>query len=206
MHRARRIGIRKMKKAISGKAYHHGDLSAALRQVARAILEEEGFAALSLRSVARRAGVSHAAPYRHFPTREALLAAVAAEGIAELRAELRRGLAREEDATGKAVAIGTAYLTFAARHSGLLRLMFGAELPNRKDFPALEDGSEGLAEDIGQALGDATAGLTLWGAIHGLALLTLDNVIDLGQRQSGVQIIPSRAGILLRSALEAMKD
>src|SRR5215470_9113015 len=72
----------------SERPYHHGDLAPTLRQAARAILEEEGLAALSLRSVARRAGVSHAAPYRHYASREALLADVAAEGLEELRGEL----------------------------------------------------------------------------------------------------------------------
>ena len=58
--------------AKSEKPYHHGDLAPSLRMAAREILKEEGLSALSLRSVAKRAGVSHAAPYRHFASREAL--------------------------------------------------------------------------------------------------------------------------------------
>ena len=81
----------------SERPYHHGDLAAALRKSARAILEEEGLAALSLRSVARRAGVSHAAPYRHYKSREALLADVAVEGLAELKAEIVHAGARPGD-------------------------------------------------------------------------------------------------------------
>ncbi|HEY4263961.1 MAG TPA: helix-turn-helix domain-containing protein, partial [Micropepsaceae bacterium] len=77
-----------MKAANSNRPYHHGDLAVSLREAARAILEEEGLAALSLRSVARRAGVSHAAPYRHYASREALLADIAVEGLGRLRAEL----------------------------------------------------------------------------------------------------------------------
>lgn len=66
-------------------SYHHGDLRNAMRKSAHAILEEGGLSALSLRAVARRAGVSHAAPYRHFPNHEALLADLAADGFHELR-------------------------------------------------------------------------------------------------------------------------
>src|SRR2546422_330429 len=68
----------------SMSTYHHGDLPAALLRAAGKTLERRGIAALSLREAARRAGVSHNAPYRHFPDREALLAALAAEGFAHL--------------------------------------------------------------------------------------------------------------------------
>src|SRR3984957_20060769 len=77
-----------------GRAYHHGDLRNGLLESARAILEEESLAALTLRAVARKAGVSHAAPYRHFPNHEALLVELAAEGFGELCAELIRGVDR----------------------------------------------------------------------------------------------------------------
>ena len=195
-----------MKKSTPSRPYHHGDLGPELRKAARAILEEEGLAALSLRSVARRAGVSHAAPYRHYPNREALLADVAVEGIANLREEIARSTPRHGDKSERVVSIGAAYLHFAARHPGLLRLMFGSEIPNRSEFPGLAEATASIGEEIGRALGDSTAGLTVWAATHGLAVLTLDNVIDLGQRQAGLQIMPSRAAILLRSLVEALKD
>ena len=79
------------------RAYHHGDLRNTLREAARAILEEEGLAALSLRAVARRAGVSHAAPYRHYSNHEALLVELAVEGFDELREEINRSLEAEYD-------------------------------------------------------------------------------------------------------------
>ena len=68
-----------------GRTYHHGDLRNALLDAARKILDEQTLGDLSLRAVARRAGVSHAAPYRHFPNHEALLVELAKEGFAELR-------------------------------------------------------------------------------------------------------------------------
>jgi AcrR family transcriptional regulator len=187
------------------KPYHHGDLAPTLRKAARAILEEEGLAALSLRSVARRAGVSHAAPYRHYPSREALLADVATEGLKELSAEIVQAVTVRGDRAERVVHIGRAYMRFAVRHTGLLRLMFGSELPNRGDFPGLSEATQAIGEEVGRALEDPAAGLTVWAAVHGLAMLILDNVIDLGQRQSGLDVIPSRAEILLRSLTEALR-
>src|SRR6478609_9883931 len=72
-------------KGAGGRGYHHGDLRNGLLEAARAILEEESLAALTLRAVARKAGVSHAAPYRHFPNHEALLVELSVEGFQELR-------------------------------------------------------------------------------------------------------------------------
>src|SRR5258708_36110634 len=140
------------------RPYHHGELAPPLREAARAILEEEGLAALSLRSVARRAGVSHAAPYRHYPSREALLADVASDGLTQLRNEIAQAAAVPGDRAERIVLIGGAYLRFASRHGGLLRLMFGSELPNRADFPGLAEATALIGENICPALGDQAAG------------------------------------------------
>ena len=179
--------------------YHHGDLAAALRAAAREILEEEGLDALSLRSVARKAGVSHAAPYRHFAGREALLAEIAMEGLEQLRSEIAvvgasPGLPKE-----RIVQIGAAYAGFAGRHCGLLKLMFGSEIPNRFDFPGLEVATNSVPEEMGKALDDQVLGLAVWGTVHGIAILCIENVLDLGQRQAGMNVLRSRAEILLRS-------
>ncbi|HXJ01006.1 MAG TPA: TetR/AcrR family transcriptional regulator [Micropepsaceae bacterium] len=190
----------------SGRAYHHGDLKSSLREAASAILEEEGLSALSLRSVARRAGVSHAAPYRHYPSREALLADIAVEGLERLRGELAQAASVPGDRSDRIVRIGGAYLRFASRHAGLLRLIFGSELPNRGDFPGLAEATAAIGEDIGLALGDQAAGLAVWAAMHGLAILILENVIDLGQKEAGLAVAPSRAEILLRSLVEVVRD
>jgi AcrR family transcriptional regulator len=72
-------------KGVADRGYHHGDLRNGLLQAARTILEEESLAALTLRAVARKAGVSHAAPYRHFSSHEALLVELSLEGFDELR-------------------------------------------------------------------------------------------------------------------------
>jgi len=190
----------------SGRAYHHGDLKSSLQEAARAILEEQGLSALSLRSVARRAGVSHAAPYRHYASREALLVDIAVEGLGRLRAELAQAASVAGDRSERIVRIGGAYLRFASRHAGLLRLIFGSELPYRADYPGLAEATAGIGEDIGAALGDAAAGLAVWAAMHGLAILILENVIDLGQKEAGLAVAPSRAEILLRSLVEIGRD
>jgi AcrR family transcriptional regulator len=175
-----------------------------LRESARAILEEEGLEALSLRSVARRAGVSHAAPYRHYASREALLADVACEGVNNLRAELAQASTAPGEKSERIVRIATAYLRFAFRHPGLIRLMFGAEFQNRAKYGGLADATAQLAGEIGRAISDPAGGLAAFAAMHGMAMLLLENVIDLGQHQSGWDVVPSRAAILLRGLLESL--
>jgi len=188
------------------RPYHHGDLKNALLDAARAILEEESLAELSLRAVARRAGVSHAAPYRHFPSHEALLAELAIEGFAELRAEILAAAARPSAESDRVADLGAAYMRFVARRPALTRLMFGPQLPNRDAFPALGKAADAVGEEIGNALHDSALGLAVWASVHGLAMLILENVIDLGQRRSGLDVLPSRAEILLRSLFSVNRD
>jgi AcrR family transcriptional regulator len=181
------------------RPYHHGDLAPALRRAAREILESEGLEALSLRSVARRAGVSHAAPYRHFASREALLADLAVAGFTELKEEIAKAASVPGAVPDRIARVGAAYARFAARQSNLLRLMFSSEFPNRAQIPALVDATDQVAREIAQVVGDDVVGLAVWASVHGLAMLAIDNMIDLGQRQSGMNVLPSRAEILLRS-------
>src|SRR5690349_9700618 len=97
------------------ETYHHGNLRPALLRAAGKMLEKQGPAGVSLREASRRAGVSHAAPYRHFADREALLAELAAEGF-EMLAEALRGHAGRD--------MGEAYVRFALEHPQRFRLMF----------------------------------------------------------------------------------
>ena len=188
------------------RAYHHGDLRNALLESARKILEEESLARLSLRAVARRAGVSHAAPYRHFPNHEALLVELATEGFIELRKELRDSVSAGDSEPDRIAKIGAAYMRFVAKRPAVARLMFGSQLPNRDKFPALGQAADAIGEEIGKALHDSALGLAVWSAVHGLAMLVLENVVDLGQRRSGLHVLPSRAEILLRSLFSTKRD
>src|SRR6266480_5186935 len=96
------------------KTYHHGDLRNALIQAGLEMLSESGASALDLRKVARKAGVSHAAPYRHFDDKQALIAAINTEGYRRLAAQIQQGLqAVPEDAFEQLRAVAEAYIHFA---------------------------------------------------------------------------------------------
>ncbi|HEX3753602.1 MAG TPA: TetR/AcrR family transcriptional regulator [Rhizomicrobium sp.] len=188
------------------RGYHHGDLRNGLLEAARTILEEESLAALTLRAVARKAGVSHAAPYRHFPNHEALLVELSVEGFQELRDTLVEAAKASASESDRIANIGAAYMRFVARRPALARLMFGGQLPNRDKFPALGSAADAIGSEIGAALHDSALGLAVWASVHGLAMLILENVIDLGQRRSGLHVLPSRAEILLRSLFSTQRD
>lgn len=189
-----------------GRAYHHGDLRNALLDAARAILEEESLTELSLRAVARKAGVSHAAPYRHFPNHEALLVELAVEGFVELREEIAAAVVTPNSEADRIARIGAAYMRFVARRPALASLMFGPQLPNRDSFPELGTVADAVGNEIGTALHDSALGLAVWAAVHGLAMLILRNVVDLGQRKSGLDVLPSRAEIILRSLFSTRRE
>lgn len=144
--------------------YHHGDLRAALLQAAAELLEEQGLAALSVRETARRAGVSHNAPYRHFPNRDSLLAALAAEGFRMLDEALAAKGTRES---------GEAYVRFALAHPQRFQLMFTLRHPElrpkaRGIHRTLERAFTGLGADAN------VAGAAAWSLMHGLAQLLVD--------------------------------
>ena len=164
--------------------YHHGALRGALVEAGLAILAEGGDpAALSLREAARRAGVSAMAPYRHFPDKEALLAAVAEVGFERLAAALG---AADAGADGLAalVAQGHAYVGFALAEPALFRLMFGPTFA--KADPSAKEGESAtafavLAERVAALASPAErefVALHCWAVVHGLASLALDGKID----------------------------
>lgn len=190
----------------SQRPYHHGDLRNGLLDAARAILEESSLSALTLRAVARKAGVSHAAPYRHFPNHEALLVELSVEGFQELRQDIVEAIKIPGPESDRIANIGAAYMRFVAKRPAVARLMFGSQLPHRDKFPALGAAADAIGEEIGKALHDSALGLAVWSAVHGLAMLVLENVVDLGQRRSGLHVLPSRAEILLRSLFSTKRD
>ena len=151
--------------------YHHGNLRAALLRAAGEVLEKEGLEGLSLREAARRAGVSHNAPYRHFPDRDSLLAELAAQGFEELGKALAGRQGRE---------MGEAYVGFALAHPNRFRLMFGGRLDLRRhaslDRAARVTYDTLVAAFLAQpAVADAErAAAAAWSLVHGLAQLLLD--------------------------------
>ncbi|BCW88243.1 hypothetical protein sos41_13810 [Alphaproteobacteria bacterium SO-S41] len=172
----------------SARPYHHGDLRRRLLETAETVLEREGAAALSLRELARTLEVSHNAPYRHFPTRDALLAAIAEAGyrdLAERLASAGTGLPTRE----ATMARGLAYIGFALERRAVFRLMFTADIespahPGLRDsaHDSLQTASGQIAAAFGDdALGDAT--LSAWAFVHGLAAILLDGQVPTALRE-----------------------
>lgn len=161
------------------KNYHHGSLRAALIDAALALLAEGGVDELSLRAVARKAGVSAMAPYRHYPDKESLLAAVALRGFDGLRAVLLE--ADQNAAPGKALEEqSVAYVRYALDNPALFRLMFGpAKYAKHPDLKAKGDSAYAVlasritAETPDPAKREARA-LGCWSLVHGLSVLLLD--------------------------------
>ncbi len=171
--------------------YHHGNLPAALVDAARRIIEADGVDALSLRAVARRAGVSHAAPYHHYPNKAAMVAAVAASGFDEMLSTIRGEQAKypADDHLGRVVAVGTAYVTFARQSPAIFKLMFRPELTRPDDYPPLKEaeartfGSLVEAITICQMRGllpganPLPLSLAAWSTVHGFATLWIEDVL-----------------------------
>ncbi|MEV0276345.1 TetR/AcrR family transcriptional regulator [Streptomyces sp. NPDC050610] len=163
-------------------AYHHGDLRAACLRAARELLEEDGSAALSMRAVARRAGVSPTAPYRHFPDREALVSTVAAEGYRELTEHL--AAAHPAPATpDELAAVAVAYVRFALDHPALFRAMFAepCDPGNEERVAATAAISEYVRGIVHRTFPDADPDAlwtSVWALVHGLAFLHLDGKFD----------------------------
>ncbi|MFF0428339.1 TetR/AcrR family transcriptional regulator [Streptomyces sp. NPDC021012] len=163
--------------------YHHGDLRAACLRAARELLEEDGSAGLSLRAVARRAGVSATAPYRHYADRDALVSAVAAEGYRELAQHLTT--ARPAPSTPEDLAaVAVVYVRFALDHPALFRAMFAEPCdPTDEERVAA---TEVILEYVRRMVRDAFPGTdeagalptTVWALVHGLAFLHLDGKLD----------------------------
>ena len=150
--------------------YHHGNLRAALLEEARALVAEEGPGSFTLRELARRLGVSHAAPAHHFPDKRALLTALAAEGFERLAAELER--ARGDGL----VELGLVYVRVAAEHPADFAVMFRTDLLDPDDAALRSAGERAraaLREGVRRAHGseDAALEVAAWSVVHGLAAL-----------------------------------
>jgi AcrR family transcriptional regulator len=178
------------------RAYHHGDLRRALVLAALALVTEEQDWAFSLREVARRAGVSHNAPYNHFADRRDLLVAVAVAGLEALRERMLAAVAGLDDPAAALVASGQAYVRAGVDNPALYRLIFGSALAAHGARPAaaraagartrevLERIVERGARDRVFAIADdsnalAIATLSAWSAMHGLTMLAIDGFADL---------------------------
>ncbi|MCU0829710.1 MAG: TetR/AcrR family transcriptional regulator [Tabrizicola sp.] len=154
------------------KPYHHGDLRAALLAAAESELAEKGVEGFSLRSVAKRAGVSHAAPAHHFGDVKGLLTALSAEGFRRFQATLDASEEGALDARDRAIRAGEGYLTFALARPTLFRLIFSSKKPDFGDADLMAAGDTAychlvwLVEELGGSTADVAA---LWAMSHGIA-------------------------------------
>jgi AcrR family transcriptional regulator len=176
----------KPKSAPDARPYHHGDLRAALLAAAEDELAERGMEGFSLRSVAKRAGVSHAAPAHHFGDAKGLLTALAAEGFRQfLAAQAAREALAEPDPASQLVAAGLGYIDFALARPTLFRLLWQSERPDFSD-PDLGQAARAaythLVDQVTGAGGRNTADeAAVWAIAHGLAdLLAAGRMMSVG--------------------------
>ena len=174
--------------AANDAPYHHGALRDALLQAAERVLERDGLAGLTLRAVAREAGVSHAAPTHHFRDLTGLVSELAAIGFRQFNTAMAAACAPETPFPARGMARAKAYVAYAQAHPGMYGLMFRTE---RLDYsrPSLHEAAEasfaGLAHAIAASrherieeealtLEQAAAIARAWSLVHGFTMLLLD--------------------------------
>jgi AcrR family transcriptional regulator len=201
----------------SGEAapYHHGALREALLKAAETVLRRDGLAGLTLRAVAREAGVSHAAPTHHFGDLTGLLSELAAIGFQRFGAAMQAAVAAAPPAE-KGLASARAYVAYAQDNPGMYGLMFRGE---RLDYarPSLHTAAgasfEGLARAVGAGReGQATGALSLedagrivhaWSLVHGYTMLLLDGRLTDMLRRAPAGTTPEA---LLQAMLKASRS
>lgn len=195
---------------VRGKAsYHHGDLHEQLVRAATRLITRDGVANFKVADACRLAGVSVAAPYRHFKDRDAILDAVADAGFARLEAAMSEGATRFEAGSDEAVhAIGMAYVTLARTEPHVFRLMFGRSSADKP--PPDEESDPGahaygvLIAQVATRLGRApdhrtvlATAMALWTMVHGLSFLLIDEQLGVTRMDLDVDGMVMAAGTRL---------
>lgn len=197
------------------KAYHHGNLKNALIESAVEMLREKGVGGLSLREVAKRANVSHAAPYRHFDDKTALLAAVAETGFQQLGDAITQARRDYPDEPRRQLReAGIAYVRLAVQNPEITHLMFGGVLSPSDYPPSLKQVSDQAFQGVldivknGQSAGlykerDAyDLALAAWSCVHGLAMLVSARQLDVdGSDEDSIRAITERVGEILATGM-----
>ena len=176
-------------KVDSGRSYHHGDLKEALLKASLELVAEKGPHGFTLAEVCRKAGVSVAAPYRHYRDREALLAAIAVVGFENQYQELAAAVESCQDQSFEALrALASVYVNFAIAHPSRYRVMFGSDLSKTK-FPELYATARRAfdivfctVEKCLMAAGKPTENtyalsVSIWSHCHGIAMLCVDGFL-----------------------------
>lgn len=170
------------------RPYHHGDLRAALIDAALLLIAEHGVKGLALSDAAHLAGVSVAAPYRHFKDKQALLAEIAGEGFAMFRDALAQAAnSNQPDKVKRMVAMGMAYVDFALQHKSHFKVMWESGVA-KADYPAVEQTAYQAYLLLKQAAMDLLPSAApsrqkalvtaAWSIVHGYASLTLEGELE----------------------------
>jgi AcrR family transcriptional regulator len=187
-----------------------GDLRRRILDASVELIEAEGLAGLSMREVARRAGVSHQAPYHHFRDREAILAALAQEGFVGLSARMREATEGAKDLRARLVRSGLAYVHFALAYPAHFRIMFRPDLVHMENFPDCERSGQSaflhlvetvaaMLEGTGRPQDQETWVGLIWSTTHGLAGLLLDGPLQ--------RMVPNAGGdAYLQGVIELLVD
>ncbi|HMM77959.1 MAG TPA: TetR/AcrR family transcriptional regulator [Gammaproteobacteria bacterium] len=178
------------RKSVRGRtSYHHGDLRRVILDTAQAMLTEDQNWQFTLREVARRAGVSHAAPYKHFPDKASLLAELAMLGFDRLREALTVAVEAHPRSVRKALLLGaTAYVKFGTEHPALYRLMFSATAERAAGVHTSERAlsalgvllellQRGQREGVFRRRAVQGQAAACWAQVHGLTLLAIDGLL-----------------------------
>jgi len=187
--------------------YHHGDLRRALLDAATSAIEEEGVEGVTLRGIAARAGVSHAAPYRHFADKDALIGSVAEAGFDELREDLARAAGRCKGGIDGLVEAAVAYVDYARRRPGRYAVMFRS--PRTQATKAVTASNRAFGELVALVKAAQDEGAlpasdaqdearAAWALVHGLAELASTNRLQLRGRRELARITRRSARALIR--------
>ena len=171
--------------------YHHGDLKNELVRAGVEILTRDGIGTLSLRKVARHAGVSHSAPYAHFKDKQALLAAISSEGFKKLLVAMKSSAEKAgSDPQCQLVECGRAYINFAMREQAIFKVMFSGILEQEKKYPEFVEISQSTFKFLVRVVNDCQQvailrpghsellAVAIWAQVHGVVSLALENQIS----------------------------
>ncbi len=192
----------------SHRPYHHGDLRRVILETAEAMLKEENGWRFTLREVARRADVSHAAPYKHFPDKETLLLELALRGFDQLKLGMVTAITpRPRSARKELLAVGHAYIAFGLRNPSLYRLMFSRHA-GESPIAHLSERALGAFQVVldvlarGQQSGAfkhrpvRAQGAACWAIVHGLTLLSTEGLL-----------LPEKVGVApVQAALDTLLE
>ncbi len=182
--------------------YHHGDLKRALTAAALQLVQEKGPKGFTLREVARRAGVSAAAPYRHFADKAQLLAAVATQGFVQLHETLAAAAdTTMTDLSAQVLAMGRTYVRWAVSHPDYYQVMFGSEFDKTQSPEVVVAGERAFGDLLDTIVRCQRSGLLpagdpretagpIWSLLHGVSMLTIgSDLVNVGIREDPEALI-----------------